>query len=125
MMAQVTAAALTSELKTLAHPASADTIPTSGNTEDHVSMSMSAGLKAARALELARMVVAVELLCACQAIDLLAPLRTSTPLARAHAFIRTRVPVVEADRSTSRDLGILTELIAAGDVERACTVKVK
>jgi len=125
MMAQVTAAALTSELKTLAHPASADTIPTSGNKEDHVSMSMSAGLKAARALELARMVVAVELLCACQAIDLLAPLRTSTPLARAHAFIRTRVPVVEADRSTSRDLGILTELIAAGDVERACTVKVK
>ncbi len=54
MMAQVTAAALTSELKTLAHPAGADTIPTSGNKEDHVSMSMSAGLKAQRALELAR-----------------------------------------------------------------------
>ena len=124
MMAQVTAAALTSELKTLAHPASADTIPTSGNKEDHVSMSMSAGLKAGRALELARMVVAVELLCACQAIDLLAPLRTSSPLARAHDFMRTRVPVVEADRSTSRDLGIITELIATGDVERACTVKV-
>jgi histidine ammonia-lyase len=124
MMAQVTAAALTSELKTLAHPASADTIPTSGNKEDHVSMSMSAGLKAARALELARMVVAVELLCACQAIDLLAPLRTSAPLAHAHDFIRTRVPVVEADRSTSSDLGIITELIATGDVERACTVKV-
>jgi histidine ammonia-lyase len=54
MMVQVTAAALTSELKTLAHPAGADTIPTSANKEDHVSMSMSAGLKAARALELAR-----------------------------------------------------------------------
>ena len=62
MMAQVTAAALTSELKTLAHPASVDTIPTSGNTEDHVSMSMAAALKAARALELARQVVAIELL---------------------------------------------------------------
>jgi len=85
---------------------------------------LSAGLKAARALELARMVVAVELLCACQAIDLLAPLRTSAPLAHAHDFIRTRVPVVEADRSTSSDLGIITELIATGDVERACTVKV-
>src|SRR5262245_19900190 len=124
MMAQVTAAALTSELKTLAHPASADTIPTSGNTEDHVSMSMSAGLKAQRALELAQLVIAVELLCACQAIDLLAPLRTSPPLARAHDFIRTHVPIVDADRSTSRDLANITHLIASGEVERACATKV-
>jgi histidine ammonia-lyase len=124
MMAQVTAAALTSELKTLAHPASADTIPTSGNTEDHVSMSMSAGLKAQRALELAQLVIAVELLCACQAIDLLAPLRTSPPLARAHDFIRTRVPIIDADRSTSRDLANITRMIASGEVERACGTKV-
>src|SRR5262245_39775360 len=124
MMAQVTAAALTSELKTLAHPASADTIPTSGNTEDHVSMSMSAGLKAQRALDLAQLVIAVELLCACQAIDLLAPLRTSPPLARAHDFIRTHVPIVDADRSTSRDLANITHLIASGEVERACATKV-
>jgi len=124
MMAQVTAAALTSELKTIAHPASADTIPTSGNTEDHVSMSMSAGLKAQRALELAQLVIAVELLCACQAIDLLAPLRTSPPLARAHDFIRTHVPIVDADRSTSRDLANITRMIASGDVERACATKV-
>ena len=124
MMAQVTAAALTSELKTLAHPASADTIPTSGNTEDHVSMSMSAGLKAQRALELAQLVIAVELLCACQAIDLLAPLRTSPPLARAHDFIRTLVPVVDADRSTSRDLANITQMIASGALERACSMKV-
>ena len=85
MMAQVTAAALTSELKILAHPASVDTIPTSASKEDHVSMSMDAALKAERALELARYVLAVELLCACQAIDLLAPLDTSAPLARVHA----------------------------------------
>jgi histidine ammonia-lyase len=124
MMAQVTAAALASELKTLAYPAGADTIPTSGNTEDHVSMSMSAGLKAARALELARSVVAIELLCACQAIDLLSPLRTSPPLARAHDFIRARVPTLDADRSTSRDLARITEMIASGEVERACAVKV-
>jgi histidine ammonia-lyase len=124
MMAQVTAAALTSELKTLAHPAGADTIPTSGNKEDHVSMSMSAGLKAHRALELARMVVAVELLCACQAIDLLAPLRTSPPLARAHDLIRARVPALDADRSTSSDLATITDAIASGQVERACAMKV-
>ena len=124
MMAQVTAAALTSELKTLAHPAGADTIPTSANKEDHVSMSMSAGLKAARALELTRHVVAIEFLCACQAIDLLAPLRTSPPLLRAHDFIRTHVPTLDADRSTSRDLMRITELIASGDVERACATKV-
>ncbi len=81
MMAQVTAAALVSELKTLAHPASVDTIPTSANREDHVSMSMAAALKAERALELATRVVAVEILLACQAIDLLAPLTTSPALA--------------------------------------------
>ena len=74
MMVQVTAAALTSELKTMAHPASADSIPTSGNREDHVSMSMAAGLKAARAAEIACDVIACELLCACEAIDLLRPL---------------------------------------------------
>src|SRR5205085_7585575 len=84
MIAQVTAAALTSEIKTVSHPAGADTIPTSANKEDHVSMSMSAGLKAARAVELASTVVAVEFLCACQAIDLLAPLQSSAPLQRAH-----------------------------------------
>ena len=74
MIAQVTAAALASELKTLAHPASVDTIPTSANKEDHVSMSMAAALKAERALPLATHVIAVEVLCACQALDLLAPL---------------------------------------------------
>ena len=124
MMAQVTAAALTSELKTLAHPSSVDTIPTSANKEDHVSMSMSAGLKAMRALELVRTVVAVELLCAAQAIDLLKPLQTSPPLVRAHDFIRTQVPTLDADRSTSRDLSRITEMLASGEVERACAMKV-
>ena len=81
-MAHVTAAALASELKTLAHPASVDTIPTSAGKEDHVSMSMAAALKAGRAVDLARSVVAIELLCAAQGLDLLAPLRSSPPLAR-------------------------------------------
>jgi histidine ammonia-lyase len=124
MMAQVTAAALTSEIKTLAHPASVDTIPTSANKEDHVSMSMAAGLKAMHALELARHVIAVELLCACQALDLRAPVRTSSPLARVHDFIRDRVPTLEHDRPPSSDLLTITTMIASGEVERACAMKV-
>lgn len=124
MMAQVTAAALTSEIKTLANPASVDTIPTSANKEDHVSMSMAAGLKAMRALELARGVLAVEFLCACQAIDLLAPLTSSPPLSHVHDFIRARVPTLEDDRPPSRDLNVITQLIASGEIENACPMKV-
>jgi len=124
MMVQVTAAALTSELKTVAHPASVDTIPTSANREDHVSMSMAAALKAMRALELARQVIAVEVLCACQALDLRAPLTTSAPLSRVHARIRSHVPTLEHDRPPSPDLLTITELIASGDLERACAMKV-
>ena len=124
MMAQVTAAALTSELKTLAHPASVDTIPTSANKEDHVSMSMAAALKAARVLELAQHVLAVELLCACQAIDLLDPLTSSAPLMRVHDFIRTQVPALEQDRPPSPDLIAITAMIARGELERACAMNV-
>jgi histidine ammonia-lyase len=124
MMAQVTAAALTSEMKTASHPASVDTIPTSGNREDHVSMSMSAGLKAMRAVELATQVLAVELLCATQAHDLLHPLMSSPPLVRVHDLVRRRVPALEHDRPPSRDLATMAELIAAGEIERACAMKV-
>jgi histidine ammonia-lyase len=87
-------------------------------------MSMAAALKTMRALELARGVLAVEVLCACQAIDLLAPLTTSPPLARVHGFIRTRVPTLVDDRPPSRDLAAITELITSGDFERACAMKV-
>ena len=104
MMAQVTAAALVSELKTLAHPASTDTIPTSANREDHVSMSMAAALKAQRALELATRVVAIELLLACQAIDLLHPLTTSPALASVQEFIRAHVPTLDRDRPPAPDI---------------------
>jgi histidine ammonia-lyase len=124
MMAQVTAAALTSELKTLAYPAGVDTIPTSGNKEDHVSMSMTAGLKAERAVALARDVVAIEILCACQAIDLLAGLSTSPPLSRVHALVRERVAVLVSDRPPSRDIREISRLIESGDIDRACAMKV-
>jgi histidine ammonia-lyase len=125
MMAQVTAAALTSELKTLAHPSSADTIPTSANREDHVSMSMAATLKAQRALELATQVVAIEMLLACQAIDLLAPLSTSPALAAVHARVRVAVATLGDDRPPSPDIRTISELITSGAIERACPRDVK
>jgi histidine ammonia-lyase len=124
MMAQVTAAALASELKTLCHPASVDTIPTSANKEDHVSMSMTAALKAIRAVELAQHVLAIELLCACQALDLLEPLVSSAPLTRVHDVIRSRVPTLEHDRPPASDIVTIMAMMRGGDLERACATKV-
>jgi histidine ammonia-lyase len=119
MLAQVTAAALASEIKTLAHPASVDTIPTSANKEDHVSMSMAAALKAERALQLTRNVIAVEILCACQALDLHAPLVTSDPLQRVHQVVRERVPTLVDDRPPAPDLDQIAHLIGSGSFEYA------
>jgi histidine ammonia-lyase len=124
MLAQVTAAALTSELKTLCHPASADTIPTSANQEDHVSMSMGAALKAERALQLARHVLAVEMLCACQAIDLRAPLTSTPSLMGAHRAVRAVVPTLHDDRAPSSDIDAITQLLASGALEYATGVPV-
>ncbi|HOC19362.1 MAG TPA: aromatic amino acid lyase, partial [Vicinamibacterales bacterium] len=105
------------ELKGLAHPASVDTIPTSANKEDHVSMSMGAALKADRALDLARHVLAVELLCACQAIEMRAPLRTSPPLARLLARVREAVPPLVDDRPPSPDIAAVAGLIESGALD--------
>jgi histidine ammonia-lyase len=124
MLAQVTAAALTSELKTLCHPASADTIPTSANREDHVSMSMGAALKAERALQLARQVLAVEMLCACQAIDLRAPLTSTSALMGAHDAVRAVVPTLQDDRPPSADIEAITRLLSSGALEYATGVPV-
>ena len=119
MMVQVTAAALTSELKSLCHAASADTIPTSASKEDHVSMSMGAALKAERALELARTVLAIELLCACQAIDLRAPLVSSAMLMAAHAAVRAYVPTLTDDRPPAPDIVVVARTITSGALERS------
>jgi histidine ammonia-lyase len=124
MIAQVTAAALTSEIKTLSHPASVDTIPTSANKEDHVSMSMHAAIKAERALQLATSVIAVEVLCACQAIDLRKPLETSPALTRAHKIVRDRVPMLVDDRSPAPDLDAIAEIIRVGKLEYATGIVV-
>src|SRR4030095_6556639 len=125
MMAQVTAAALVSEIKTLAHPASVDTIPNSANREDHVSMSMGAALKAEQALQLATRVIAVEILCACQAIDLLAPLKTSDTLQRVHARVRSSVPRLAGDRPPAPDIEAISQLIVDGSLETSCALEVK
>jgi len=125
MLAQVTAAAVASELKSLAHPAGVDTIPTSANKEDHVSMSMTAALKAERAVAGAREVTAIELLCACQAIDLLAPLTTSPALARVHALVRSRVPVLAGDRPLAPDIAAIVALVASGEIDAVCNGRVK
>jgi histidine ammonia-lyase len=125
MMAQVTAAALASEIKTLAHPASVDTIPTSANREDHVSMSMGAALKAERAVALATRVVAIEILCASQALDLLAPLVTSPLLQRVHAHVRSGVPALDDDRPPSPDIERIASMIATGSLESPCAGEVK
>jgi histidine ammonia-lyase len=124
MIAQVTAAALTSEIKTLAHPASVDTIPTSANKEDHVSMSMHAAIKAERALQLAINVIAVEVLCACQGLDLRAPLESSPALMRAYKIVRTRVKTLDRDRSPAPDLDAIAQLIRAGELEYATGIVV-
>jgi len=124
MIAQVTAAALTSEIKTLSHPASVDTIPTSANKEDHVSMSMHAALKAERALQLATHVLAVEMLCACQAIDLRQPLKSSPALMRAHAMVRERVPMLVEDRPPAPDLDAIAQIFREGKLEYATGIVV-
>ncbi len=98
MLAQTTAAALVSHNKTLCHPASVDSIPTSADQEDHVSMSMNAGLKALEVLENTKYVLAIEMLCACQALDLLKPLKTSPYLERVKHKVRKRVPFITRDR---------------------------
>jgi len=119
MMAQVTAAALVSENKILAHPASVDSIPTSGNKEDFVSMGMSAALKLKRIVDNARNAMAIEAMAAAQAIDLLAPLKTSKRGQAAHAAIRSVCPTMEKDRVMYQDFARIAELIASGKLAEA------
>jgi histidine ammonia-lyase len=116
MIAQYTAAALVSENKVLSHPASVDSIPTSADQEDHVSMGTIAARKAANILENAQNVVAIEYMCACQGIDYLAPLKSSNPLREAHKTIRGVVPKLEDDRPLSPDIGKILDLMKSGDI---------
>jgi histidine ammonia-lyase len=112
MLAQVTAAALASESKALATPHSVDSIPTSADQEDYVSMGMSAARRLQPMLANLRHVVAIELLAACQGIDLLAPLRTGAEAQRACDLIRSVSPRVDADRALAPDIAAVARLVA-------------
>jgi histidine ammonia-lyase len=114
MIAQVTAAALVSENKSLAWPASVDTVPTSAGQEDHVSMATHAGTKARRIADNAAGAVGIELLAAAQGIDFHRPLQTSPPLEQAVASIRAAVPFYERDRYMAGDLAWAQEEVLAG-----------
>ena len=114
MIAQVAAAALASENKVLAHPASADSIPTSGNKEDFVSMGMAAALKLQPIIANVRNILAIELLCACQALDLLVPLRSGKLAEQAKALVRKVSPHIAKDRPLHADIARLSDLIWQG-----------
>ena len=119
MMAQVTAAALVSENKVLAHPASVDSITTSGNKEDYVSMGMTAASKLKRVVENTRNVSAIEAMAVAQALDFLAPLKTSKRGQAAQAAIRSVCPTMEKDRVMYPDFARLAALIASGKIAEA------
>jgi len=116
MMPQVTAAALVGENKVLAHPASVDSITTSGNKEDFVSMGMTAANKLKRVVENTRNTLAIEAMAAAQAIDFLAPLKTSRPLQQAHAAIRAVCATMGEDRVMYKDFARISALIASGEL---------
>ena len=111
MIAQYTAAALVSENKVLAHPASVDSIPTSANQEDHNSMGSIAARKLQNVVTNAQRVLAIELLCAAQGIDLLRPLRSSPQLEHVHEQVRQVVSFAEKDRVLSTDIESVYKLI--------------
>jgi histidine ammonia-lyase len=118
MMAQVTAASLVNENRVLCWPASIDSIPTSANREDHVSMGMTSARKALEVVRNTRVCLAIELLCACQAIDLVG-FRPGRGVDAAHRAIRALIPHLHEDRVLYRDIETAEALIAAGTVRHA------
>ena len=114
MMAQVTAASITSECKVLAHPSSVDSIPTDGSKEDVVPMAMGAAWKARRVVSNVRNVLAIELMCGAQGIDFRAPLKPAVAVGRAHAIVRGEVAHLDRDRVMSGDITAIAEEIHAG-----------
>jgi histidine ammonia-lyase len=119
MIAQVTAAALVAESRILSHPACVDSIPTSAGREDHVSMGMSAALKARQVSGLIQVVLAIELLVACQAIDLRAPVAPAKPIGRVHRLVRSRVPPMWEDRELHRDIEAVRALMDGDELLEA------
>lgn len=119
MIVHVTAAALASENKSLAHPASVDSLPTSANQEDHVSMATFAARRLQPMLRNTAHIVGIELLAAAQGIEFLRPLKSSAPLERVLRLIRIISPAMMEDRSLARDMEAVHHLVASGDIARA------
>ena len=115
MLAQITAAALAAESKTLCHPASVDTIPTSADKEDHVSMGMGAALKLGPVVFNTSTILATEMAAAAQGIDLLRPLRSSPALECLHAAVRLRIAKWDQDREMAPDLAVAVEILQGLD----------
>jgi histidine ammonia-lyase len=116
MITQYVQAALVAENKVLAHPASVESIPTSGGQEDHVSMGWGAGKKLLEVLDNVRRVLAIEILCAVQGIDYRAPLQPAAGTAAAVSIVRHHVPPLTEDRSLSNEIEIVANLIADGSL---------
>ena len=114
MVAQVTAAALTSENKALAHPSSVDSLPTSANQEDHVSMATYAARRLLIMADNAAGIIAIELLAAAQGVDFHRPLRSSATLEAVHAQLRRSVPMLKRDRYFAPDIAAARELVVSG-----------
>lgn len=121
MMVHVSAAALLNESRVLAHPASVDNVPTSGGKEDHVSMGMTSALKMRQIVDNAENVIAIELLIAAEGLDYRLPLRSSPRIERARGLIRNFVARLAADRSLSREIGLLAQAIRRGDFAEFCS----
>ena len=124
MMAQVTAAALVSENKSLCHPASVDSIPTSANQEDHVSMGPIAARKAMQVVVNAEQVLAIEALAAAQAVEFHAPLEPAPGAAAVHERIRQDVPHLDEDRVLANDLAAAAALVRSAALIAAAEVEV-
>jgi histidine ammonia-lyase len=119
MIVHVTAAALASENKSLAHPASVDSLPTSANQEDHVSMATFAARRLGPMLRNTAHIVAIELLAAAQGIEFLRPLKSAPALERVLRLVRSVSPAMTQDRSLARDIEAVHHLVAAGDIGHA------
>jgi histidine ammonia-lyase len=117
MMAQVTAAALVAENKMLCHPASIDSIPTSANQEDHVSMATHGARRLLTMTTNALHIIAIEFLAACQGIDLRKPLRTSWPLQHAHGALRAYIPFATEDRLLAEDIQVSVAVVRTPTIQ--------
>ena len=124
MIPQYVAAALVSENKVLAHPASVDSIPTSAGQEDHVSMGNAAGLKALRVLDNAEHALAIELLAGAQAVEFLAPLQPGDGVRAVHDAVRTLSPRLVEDRSLSAEIELVADAIRSGQILAAAESEV-